>query len=91
MKKLTRLRIQQFWRRPTWEDLYIVSTLVVPLLLAFFFTAEGVLAIVTFALFLMTIAFLEMKKDRDNWKRSWELCKDLLEEERKKNNKNSHI
>lgn len=88
MKKLTRLRIQRLWPRPTWEDLYVWSTLAIPLILAVFFDPIGVLSLVTFGLFLMTISFLEMKKDRDNWKRSWELCKNLLEEERKKNNKN---
>jgi hypothetical protein len=89
MKKLTKLRIKQFWRRPTWEDLYIVSTLVVPLMLVIFFSIESVLVLVSFALFLLTITFLDMKKDRDYWKRSWELCKDLLEKEREII-KNSH-
>jgi hypothetical protein len=58
-------------------------------MLVIFFSIESVLTLVSFALFLLTITFLDMKKDRDYWKRSWEICKDLLEEERK-TIKNSH-
>lgn len=90
-KKMTmrKLRLQQRWVSLrslfcTRESLIVWSTLVVPLVLVIFVPIESVLALISFVLFLVTITLLDMKKDRDNWKRSCEICKESLDEEKKK-------
>jgi len=60
------------------------STLVVPLLLAISLGFGFAITITSFALFMLTMTVLSMKKERDYWRQSYELNRTLLEEERKK-------
>ncbi len=83
MKNLTRLNFHGL--RPTRENLCIASTLIVPLVLLIFLPVESLLVLIMLALCFVTITVFDIKKDRDYCRRSWDLCKNLLEEERKKN------
>ena len=69
-----------------WEFVAVISALFVPIVLACVFRDEwiSVLVATSFCFALTTQSFFNMKKDRDSWKRSFELNKALLEEERKK-------
>ena len=93
MKKMTmrRLRLQQGWLSfhsffLTRESLIIWSALVAPLIMMIVFK-DLVFTTTLFSAFmvLMTITILELRKDRDSWKRSYELNRALLEKERKNN------
>ena len=89
MNKMTRLRLQRHWGSfrslfCTWESVLVWSTLVVPLLLAISLGFGFAITITSFALFMLTMTVLSMKKERDYWRQSYELNRTLLEEERKK-------
>ena len=93
MNNMTRLRLQRRWGSIkslfcTWESVLVWSALVAPLLLAISLGFDFALTITSFALFLLTMTVLEMKKERDKWRESYELNRALLEEERKKKNNN---
>jgi len=83
MKNMMRLNF--FGLRPTRDNLCIALTLIVSLVLLFFFSVESLFVLIMLALFYVTIAVFHIKKDRDYCRRSWDLCRKLLEEEKKKN------
>ena len=85
MKNLTRSNFSGL--KPTRENLCIASTLIVPLVLLIFLPVESLFVLVMLALCFVTITVFDIKKDRDYCRRSWDLCRKLLEEERKKNKK----
>src|SRR3989304_2164587 len=88
MENIATLKMQSFFTglspRLTRENLCIASTLIVPLVLLIFLPVESLLILTMLALFILTIAVFNMKKDRDYCRHSWETCRDLLEEETKK-------
>ncbi|MBN2020757.1 MAG: hypothetical protein JW749_11105 [Sedimentisphaerales bacterium] len=86
MENLTSLKMQRSFSGLilTRENLCIASTLIAPLVLLGFLPVESVLILITLALFLSTIIVFHIKKDRDNWMHSLEICRDLLEEETRK-------
>ena len=88
---MRRLKLQQRWESfkslfCTRESVLVWSALVAPLIVMIVFMDLAFTTTLFSAfMFLMTITILELRKDRDKWKRSYELNKALLEEERKNN------
>ncbi len=86
MEYLATLKKQKFFAglRLTPGHLCIASTLFAPLVFLGFLPVESVLIIITLALFLSAAIVHYFKKDRDNWMRTYEVCRNLLVEETRK-------
>jgi hypothetical protein len=66
------------------EHLCIASTLIVPLMLVIFLPVVSVFILTVLALFGLTIAVFHISKDRDKCRHYCKICRDMLEDERKK-------
>ncbi len=65
------------------EILWMASTLIVPLVLLLFLPLETVFILTTLALFILTISFFRIRKERDRCNHSWAVCRNLLAQKTK--------